>query len=168
MRAGGAERELDVTAVLPVAQASVVERVEHELAREPKEVERPRPVVGQERAGGGEVLAVHDFGRLVGGVLVRPVAVREPFERGVEIAKLLIRVAGLAQFVAARVAERLDAVSQGGVRVGDQPARRLHDVGVGIVHDSTRRVVRHPPSLARHHEISSGRRGKGWGHAECR
>ena len=38
----GAERELEVAGVLPVVQAAVVERVEHELAREAEQVERPR------------------------------------------------------------------------------------------------------------------------------
>ena len=60
---GRADGELEVAGVLPVAQAAVVERVEDELAGEAEQVERPRSVLGDERARGGEVLAVHDLGR---------------------------------------------------------------------------------------------------------
>ena len=49
--------QVEVAAVLPVVQPAVVERVEHELAGEAEQVERAGPVLGEERAGGGEVLA---------------------------------------------------------------------------------------------------------------
>ena len=95
-----AVREVDVAAVLPVVQPAVVEGVEHELAREPEQVERARAVVRDERSGRGEVLARHDLGRLVGAVVVGGVLGGEAGERGVEIAQLLVGVTGLAQLVA--------------------------------------------------------------------
>ena len=67
----------------------------------------------------------------------------EAGERGVEVALLLGPVAGLPQFVARRVGERADAVADRGVGVTAQPAGRLHDVGVGVVHDEPGLVVRH-------------------------
>ena len=73
MGAGDAVREVEVVAVLPVVQPPVVERVEHQLAREAEEVERRGPVLGDERAGGREVLAQHDLVGLGGAVLVRRV-----------------------------------------------------------------------------------------------
>ena len=57
-------------------------------------------------------------------------------------------IAGLAQLVAARVAQRLDAVADAGVGVVPQPRRGLHDVGVGVVDHPPRRVVRHGARLA--------------------
>ncbi len=96
-----------------------MERVEHQLAREPEQVERPRSIVGKKRAGRGEVLAVHDLGRLVRRVLGRTVTIRESLERRVEIAELLVGITGLTQLVAARVAQRLDAVADGRVRMVD-------------------------------------------------
>ena len=108
--------------MLPVAQAAVVEGVEHELAGEAEQVERPRPVLGEERAGGGEVLAGHDLLGLDGAVLVGGRALGQPVEGGVEVPLLLGRVAGLAQLVAAGVAQRLDAVADRRGRRG--PAAR--------------------------------------------
>ena len=52
------------------------ERVEHELAREAEEVQRPRPVVFDERAGRGEVLAQQDLRLVLGPVL--GIGVRAP------------------------------------------------------------------------------------------
>ena len=103
--------EVEVAAVLPVAQPPVVERVEHELAREAEQVERPRPVLGEERPGGREVLAGHDLRLLGGAVLVAAVPLGETVERGGEVALLLGRVAGLPQLVAAGIAQRLDPVA---------------------------------------------------------
>ena len=129
----------------------------------PEQVERPRPVLGDERAGGGEVLAVHDLGRLGRrGTRRWRGAGAQAVEGVVEVGELLVRVARLAQLVAARVAQRRDAVAQRRVGVVAQPARRLHDVGVGVVDDEPRRVVPHrpilpPPSrLAPAHAISAG------------
>ena len=117
----------------------------------PEQVEGPGAVLGQEAAGGREVLAGHDLGLLDGAVLVGAVLGGEAVERGVEVALLLGGVAGLAQLVAARVAQRLDPVADARVGVVAQPGRRLHDVGVGVVHDEPRLVVRHrsPPGLGR-------------------
>ena len=122
---GRADGELGVAAVLPVAEPAVVERVEDELAREPEEVEGPAPVLGEERAGGGEVLAAHDLGLLDGAVLVGAVLGGEPVERGDEVAQLLVDVAGLPQLVAAGVAQRLDAVA-------DAPGRRGRAATSGV------------------------------------
>ena len=149
VRAGRADREVEIVAVLPVVEPPVVERVEHELAGEAEQVERPRPVLGEEAAGGGEVLAGHDLGLLDRAVLVGAVLRGQPVEGGDEVALLLVGVAGLAQLVAARVAQRLDAVADGGVGVVAQPRRRLHDVGVGVVDDEARLVVRHRLPLGR-------------------
>ena len=120
-----------------------MERVEHELAGEPEQVERPRPVLGQERARGGEVLAVHDLRRLGVEVLVAAVLLGEPGERRVEVAQLLVRITGLAQLVAPGVRQRRQPVPDLRIGVVPQPRRRLHDVGVGVVHDQPRRVVPH-------------------------
>ena len=126
--------------MLPVVQPAVVERVEHELAREPEEVERPRPVFGDERAGRGEVLAAHDLFGLGRPVLVRRVLGAQAIEGRLEVAQLLLRVTGLAQLVAAGERERGDLVPEARVRVVPQPARGLHDVRVGVVHHSTAHV----------------------------
>ena len=142
MGAGRAVREVEVVAVLPVAQAPVVERVEHELAREAEQVEGARPVLGDERPRRGEVLARHDLGRFHLLVLGRGVLGPQAIERGVEVAQLLVGVAGLAQLVAARVPQRLDAVADVGIGVVTQPGRRLHEVRVGVVHDAPA-AVRH-------------------------
>ncbi len=107
VRAGGAQRELDIAGVLPVAQAAVVERVEHELAGEAEEVDRAAAVFGEERACRGEVLAVHDLGCFVGGVLARPVPVGQAIERRIEVAELLVGVARLAELVASPRSEAL-------------------------------------------------------------
>ena len=69
---GGGVGEVGV-GVLHVVQAPVVERVEDELAREPEEVEGAGAVLGDEGSRGGEVLARHDLGLLVGPVLGRGV-----------------------------------------------------------------------------------------------
>ena len=82
------------------------------------------------------------------------VAGRRAVERRVEVAQLLVRVAGLAQLVAARVAQRLDAVADRRVGVVAQPGRRLHDVGVGVVHDEPRRVVPHGASVPPPHRAT--------------
>ena len=137
-----------VAAVLPITKPAVVKRVEDELAGEAEQVQGPAAILRHERAGCGEVLAVHDFRRLVVAVVLAGVAGAEAGEGVAEVAQLLVRVTGLAQLVAARVPQRLDAVPHRRVGVVPQPLRRLHDVGVGIVHDQPRRVVRHLPSLA--------------------
>ena len=66
---GGVVDELRLR-LLPRREASVVERVEHELAGDTEQVEGARPVVADEAAGRGEVLARHDLGVLGGAVLV--------------------------------------------------------------------------------------------------
>jgi hypothetical protein len=147
--AGDADGELDVAAVLPVMQPPVVERVEHELAREAEQVERTRPVLGEERARGGEVLARHQLGCFSGAVLVAAVPVDQLLEGRGQIALLIGRIPGLAQLVAARVAQRLDPVAKPGIGVIAQPRRRLHDVGVGVVHRQPGGVVGHGPSPIR-------------------
>ena len=113
----------------------------------PEQVERPRPVVGDERARGGEVLAAHDLGRLGGPVLVAGVAGPHPLEGPLEVAQLLAGIAGLAQLVAAGVLQRRDAVAQGRIGVLAQPAGRFHDVRVRVVDDEPRRVVPHRPIM---------------------
>ena len=83
----------------------VVERVEHELAREPEQVERAGTVLGDERAGRREVLAAHDLLGLDGAVLVATRAWRRSRSKAASRSRQLLgRVAGLAQLVAARVA----------------------------------------------------------------
>ena len=106
-----ADGELEVAGVLPVAQPPVVERVEDELAGEAEQVERPRPVLGDERAGRGEVLAVHDLGGL-GARGTRSTAWRSRRRPNAasRSRQLLVGVTGLAQLVAARVAQRRDAL----------------------------------------------------------
>ena len=66
----------------------------------------------------------------------------QALEGGLEVLLLGVGVAGLAQLVAAREAQRLDPVPHGRVGVVPEPARRLHDVSVGVV-DDPQRVVRH-------------------------
>ncbi len=112
-----------------------MERVEHELAREAEEIDGTPAVLGEERAGRGEVLAVHDLGSLVSGVLVGTMTFGETGERGIEVAQLLVGVAGLTQLVAARVPQGLDAIANRRIRMGGEPAGCLHDVGIGVVDD---------------------------------
>ena len=68
-------------------------------------------------------------------------------ERRVEIAKLVFGVAGLAQLVPARERQRLDVLTNTGVGVIGEPGRSLHDVGIGVVDESSGDV--------RHREHSS-------------
>ena len=143
----GADRELEIARVLPVAQAPIVEGVEDELAGEAEEVQGPRPILGDEGARRGEVLAVHDLGGLGRAVLRGGVALPQVVERGVEVAQLAFGLTGLPELVAARVAQRRDAVPDARVGVVAQPVRWLHDVGVGVVDDQPRRVVRHHQSV---------------------
>ncbi len=137
--AGGGVGEVGV-GVLHVVQAPVVERVEDELAREAEEIEGAGAVLGDEGPRGGEVLARHDLGLLVGPVLGRGVPGPQRLERGQEVALLVGRVAGLAQLVPAGVAQHGQPVPVGGLGVVAQPGRRLHDVGVGVMDDPTLRV----------------------------
>ena len=163
VRPGRADGQLEVAAVLPVVQAAVVERVEHELAGEAEQVERPRPVLGEERPGGGEVLAVHDLRRLGVAVLRRCGAVSA--SRANDAVEVAAAARPGSPSGAARCRRRTSASARRSriARVGvvAQPRRRLHDVGVGIVHDQPRRVVPHGailPSSRRDPRI--GRRGR--------
>ncbi len=124
-----------------------MERVEHQLTREAEQVDRTPAVFGEERSRRGEVLAVHDLGRFVRCVLVGTVAFGETGERSVEVAELLVGITGLTQLVATRVPQGLDALADRRIRMVGEPAGCLHDVGVGVVHDPPRRVVRHGVSL---------------------
>ncbi len=131
--AGGAVGEVEVGLVLPLVQPAVVERVEQQLALHADEVEHPRPVLGQEGARGGEVLAVHHLDVLVREELVGAMAFGQAGEDLVDASLVagVLAVAGLDEFV--RVTGPLDAVANRGIGVVAQPVRRLHDVGVGVV-----------------------------------
>ena len=122
--------------MLPLIEPAVVERVEHQLALHADEVEHPWPVLGEERTGGGEVLAVHHVDVLVLEELLGAVTLRESFERGVDarLITAMVAVAGLDQFVG--VPGAFDAVTNARVGMVAQPVRRLHDVGVGVVRDA--------------------------------
>ena len=146
--AGSPDRQLHIAGVLPVPQPTVVERVEDQLARETEQVECPAPVLGDEPAGGSEVLAGHDLGRLGLEVLGGPVAGDEPIERLVDVAQLCIRIAGLLQLVAAGVRQRRDPISDRWIGVIAKPVRSLHHVRVGVVHHEAGGVVRHHISVA--------------------
>ncbi len=145
---GRADRQLHVAGVLPRAQPRVVERVEDQLAGEAEHVERPAAVLGDEAAGGGEVLAVHDFGRFGIDVLVGVMAGGETAERVVDVAKLFDGVARLAQFIDRRIRQRREPISKLGIGVVAQPVGRLHDVGIGVVDDEPGGVVWHHISVA--------------------
>jgi hypothetical protein len=140
--------QVEIAGVLPVVQAPVVEGVEHQLAGEAQEIEGPGPVLGDERPGGGEVLAGHDLLGLVAAVVGRGVQGPEPFERRPEVPALLLGITGLTQLVASRVPQGLDPVPDGGIGVIAQPGGGLHDVGVGVMGDASG-VVRHGPHLPR-------------------
>ncbi len=133
--AGGAVREIEVGLVLPLVQPAVVERVEHQLALHPDEVEHARPILGEERPGGSEVLAVHHLDVLVREELVGAMPLREAREHLVDafLVPAVPAVAGLGQFVG--VSGTLDAVADVGIGVVAKPVRRLHDVRVGVVDD---------------------------------
>ena len=149
--AGRGVGQVEVAGVLQVVQTAVVERVEDELAREAEEVQGAGPVLGDERARGGEVLARHDLGLLVGPVLgARRGASRSCVEGGDQVALLVGGIARLAQLVPARVAQHGEPVPEGGLGVVAQPGRRLHDVGVGVVDD--------PPLGVRHGTLPSALR----------
>ena len=79
--------------MLPLVEAAVVERVEQQLALHADEVEHPRPVVGEERAGGGEVLAVHHVDVLVLEELLRAMPFGEPGEHGIDAILVAARFA---------------------------------------------------------------------------
>ena len=138
---GGADGQLGVVAVLPVAQPPVVERVEDQLAREPEEVEGPGPVLGQERAGGGEVLAGHDLARPRRPGTRRERACRPAGRRrrrgrcscssGSPVWRSSLPLPGPSGAMRSRT---------DGIGVVAQPRRRLHDVRIGVVDDPTRRV----------------------------
>ena len=138
-----------VAAVLPVVQAAVVERVEHELAGEPEQVEGAAAVLGEERPGRREVLAVHDLRRL-GRRRYSSLRCRSASRANdvVEVGAAARRdhPSGAARCRRVRAAVG-DAVADRRVGVVPQPRRRLHDVGVGVVHDQPRRVVPHARSL---------------------
>ena len=104
--------KIEIAAVLPVVQSSVVERVEQQLALETEQVQHAWPVLGNEGARCREVLADHDLGGFVAAVLVARMALTQPIERGEDVALLLGRIAGLAQLVAARVGEAGQAIAQ--------------------------------------------------------
>jgi hypothetical protein len=114
---GGGVGQVHVAAVLEIVQPAVVEGVEDQLAAEAQEVEGPGPVFGQKAARGGEVLALHDLGRLGGPVFVGVVALPEAVEGGHQVALLLLGAAGLAQLIAAGVLQGGEAVAVGGLGV---------------------------------------------------
>ena len=82
--------------MLPIVQSRSVERVEHQLAREAEQVERARPVLGEEAAGGREVLPEHDLVGLDRPVRVRSVAGGEPYEGLVELLAVLEQIGRLS------------------------------------------------------------------------
>src|SRR6056297_2883025 len=127
--------EVEIGLVLPLVQPGIVEGVEHQLALHADEVEHPRPILGQERTGCGEVLAVHHVDVLVREELVGAVPLREAGECFVDafLIAAVAAVAGLGEFVG--VARPLDAITDVGVGMVAQPVRRLHDVCVGVVGD---------------------------------
>ena len=61
----GAVGEVEIGLVFPLVEATVVEGVEQQLALHADEVEHPGPVLGEERTGCCEVLAVHHLDGLV-------------------------------------------------------------------------------------------------------
>ncbi len=125
--------KVEVGLMFPLVQPGVVERVEHQLRLHADEVEHPRPILGQERAGGGKVLAVHDLDRLVGGVGRRLVLGQDVVERLVEIVDT-DEVTELFQLVG--VLRTVEALTDDRIGVVPKPVRRLHDVRVGVVNDS--------------------------------
>ena len=146
--ASGPDRELDVAGVLPVAQPSIVKRVEHELTGEPEEIEGACSIIGDERSSGREVLPRHDLECLVVEVLGRSVTGDEPIERLIDVAQLFVGVAGLAELVASRVGQWRDPIADARIGVVAQPVRCLHDVSICIVDDQPGGVVRHHHSVA--------------------
>ena len=101
--------------MLPIVEPAVVECVEHELARESEQIERAGAILGDERAGRGEILPQHDLFLLDGPVLLRSVAGRKTIECGREVTLLVFGITGLAQLIAAGIPKRLDpAPSQPG------------------------------------------------------
>ena len=133
--AGGGVGQVEVAAVLEVVQAPVVEGVEQQLTSEAQEVERPGPVLGDERAGRGEVLPCHDLGVLDSPVLGGGMALPQPVEGDQEIRLLLLGAPGLAQLVAAGVGQDGQGVTEAGLGVVPEPGGGLHDVCVGVVDD---------------------------------
>ena len=129
--AGGAVGEVEVAAALEPQQVPVVERVEHELARHPEQVEGQWPVRRDGAAGGDEVLALHDLVGIAGTEL-RVVVL------GQRLGDRLRLTRGQAQL---DVGPQL--VPNIGIGVVHEPGRLLHDVGIGVVHDAPF-DVRHP------------------------
>ncbi len=149
MRPGGREGQIGVAAVFESVQAPVVERVEDQLAGKAQQVKGAWPVLGDERPGGGEVLAwirssassSARYSSLPCGALL------QRLERGEQVALLILRAPGLPELVAALVAQRGEAVTVGVLGVVAQPGGRLHDVGVRIVDDPAF-AIRHGTPLS--------------------
>jgi hypothetical protein len=116
--------EVEVAAALVADEVVGEKRIEDELAREAEEIERARPVFLQKRAHRAPVLARQEllFGLLaVRGVAMAPAeVVDERFLAGLATAE----------------AQRLEAVANLGIGVGDEPVGCLHDVGISVVHDA--------------------------------
>ena len=91
--------EVEIAAVLPVVKKPVVERVENELAGDADQVDGACAILGDERAGCREVLAVHDLGFFDGAVVGGSVLLRNAHERGVEIGRPRRLVARLLELV---------------------------------------------------------------------
>ena len=119
---------VEVARVLDPLQFLVRERVEHQLAGEAEDVKGPAAVLADERAGGPPVLAQHDLGLVAGAVVGVAVQVG-----GLVDERVLARLHGGHE-------QRLHAVAHPGVGVVDEPGRRLHQVGVGVVDGATFRV----------------------------
>ena len=96
-------------------------------------IQRRRAIVGDERAGRGEVLAECDLLRVVRPVLRVEVQLPRALDVGVALAD--------------RIPHARKALANAGIQVRVKPAGRLHDVRVGIVHWSRR--VRHDATIRR-------------------
>ena len=128
--------------MLKVVKATVVEGVEDQLALEPQQVERSRTIFGEERSGGGEVLAEHDLVGLDGSVLHRSMPLSKLVKRRQQVALLVLGAARLSKLVATRVGQHREAIPEPLLGVVPQPHRRLHDVSIGIM-DNSVPCIRH-------------------------
>ena len=116
MRAGEPVGEVGIVLPLGVEEVRVQEGVEDELVREAEEVERARAVLPHERTHRVPVLAQHELGR-------GPLALGR-----VEMAAARLRDHGLLAGPDGGDEERLRALADVGVGVGDEPVGRLHHV----------------------------------------
>ncbi len=121
VRVGHAVGEIHIVAMLGLLQRLVGESVEDELGLEAEQVERLGPILPYGGAGGQPVLALHDLVSVLGA------------KRRVRLERQVIGHHLMLARRQGRLVEHFHLAAGLGIRVGEKPVRRLHDVGIGVV-----------------------------------